>query len=293
MVMAPSLAERLKHAVSWVIWPSLVVVGVAAVHVGQLRGVPLPLVLGMLQVGMMGLISGLERWMPEHDSWRVAQGDVRTDAFYLVTSGVLLSGLLRTILFVWTPSFGLWPARWPVVVQFFLGVAVADLGGYATHVLGHKVPAIWPIHAPHHSARRLYWLNATRMHPLDQASTVAISLLPLALLGAGLEVLALLDAFAIVHLMLQHSNIRLRHGALSHVFATAEFHRWHHSRVRGESEHNYASFLSLWDHVFRTFRMPAEREPPVEVGLYDGATIPDGIGGQLRHPFNAWVVQRD
>jgi sterol desaturase/sphingolipid hydroxylase (fatty acid hydroxylase superfamily) len=126
------------------------------------------------------------------------------------------------------------------------------------------------------------------MHPFDQVVTLTCSLLPLALLGASYKVLALFDAFAIIHLVLQHSNVRLRHGPLSHVIATAEFHRWHHSKRREESECNYASFVSLWDHVFRTFRMPARESPPEDVGLYDGASIPDAFEEQLRSPFRAW-----
>ena len=31
----------------------------------------------------------------------------------------------------------------------------------------HEVPWLWRFHATHHSAPRLYWLNAGRFHPLD------------------------------------------------------------------------------------------------------------------------------
>ena len=203
--------------------------------------------------------------------------------------GLLLSGTLRLLVFQAAPSLGLWPARWPAAAQLVLALLVADLGSYGTHLVTHRVRALWPIHAVHHSARRLYWLNSARMHPLDTSSTVVLSLLPLALLGVPPAVLALFDAFAIVHLVLQHSNVRLRHGVLSHVFATAEFHRWHHSTQPAEGEHNYASFLSVWDHLFGTVAMPAGRPPPEEVGLYGGATLPDRWSGQVRHPFRVWA----
>lgn len=276
------------RCLSSVIYPSLVAGGLACVHFAITRGVAVPIALLILQVSLVAIVAGLERWMPEHPSWNVARGDVRTDALYLLVSGFLLTTLMRAIVFGGTPSLGLWPTRWPHVAQVLLAMAVVDLGSYGTHVLTHKHARFWPIHAPHHSAERLYWLNATRMHPLDQMSTLAFSLVPVALLGAPLDVLLSFDAFAIVHLTVQHSNVRLRHGALSHVLATAEFHRWHHSKLREESECNYASFLSLWDHVFGTFRMPAHRSPPEEVGLYEGARLPSGFIAQLASPFRAW-----
>ncbi|MFO0740286.1 MAG: sterol desaturase family protein [Labilithrix sp.] len=278
----------MRRLLSWLVYPGLVASALAAVHVAMARGVPPALVLGGVQVVSVVVIALLERWMPEHASWNVARGDVRTDAIYLVVSGLLVTSLIRAAVLGGLPSLGLWPTRWPLALQVFAAIAIADLPSYLTHLVDHRVPWLWPIHAPHHSAPRLYWLNATRMHPLDQGSTVVLSLLPLALLGAPPATLALFDAFAIVHLLLQHSNIRLRQGPLSLVIATAEFHRWHHSRKREESECNYASFLSLWDLLFRTFRMPAGESAPEEVGLYEEAPFPDGFLGQLRAPFTAW-----
>lgn len=278
----------MKSVLAWVIYPAFVAGAVGAVYFS--RGVPIVAVLGALQVVAVVSIALLERWMPEHDAWNVPREDVRTDAIYLVVSGLVVTSLVRAAVFSGTPSLGLWPARWPLAVQVLLAIVIADLPSYVTHVLDHRVRWLWPIHAPHHSALRLYWLNATRMHPLDQGSTVLLSLVPLAALGAPPAALALFDAFAIVHLLLQHSNIQLRHGPLNHVVATAEFHRWHHSKNREESECNYASFLSLWDHVFRTFRMPRGEQAPVAIGLYDdeAGAFPTGFLAQLRSPFAAW-----
>ncbi len=278
----------IRAALSWIVWPALIALGLTSVYFVRAANVSPVVGLVTLQLVVVAIVALLERWMPEHPEWNVAKNDVRTDALYLLLSGAALSAVLRTAIFAGVPSLGLWPESWPIAAQVVLAIALADLGSYVTHVLEHKASWLWPIHTPHHSARRLYWLNATRMHPFDEASTVLLSLLPLAVLGAPAATLAYFDAFAIVHLLLQHSNVRLRHGALSHVFATAEFHRWHHSPVRAEGEANYASFLSLWDRIFGTFRMPRAQRPPVDVGLYDGATIEDGFLAQLRYPFKAW-----
>jgi sterol desaturase/sphingolipid hydroxylase (fatty acid hydroxylase superfamily) len=126
------------------------------------------------------------------------------------------------------------------------------------------------------------------MHPLDSALTVLFSLLPLALLGVPARVLVLLDAFVVVHIMLQHANVRMRLGWLNAVIAGPEFHRWHHSPQREEGETNYASFFSLWDRFFGTFRMPPGALAPEVVGLYNGAAMARSWRAQVLHPFRAW-----
>lgn len=278
----------LKSTLSWILWPFLVGGGMTAVHAAVGRGFSPAMALVGLQVLTVLIVVLFERWMPEHPSWNIARGDVRTDALHMFVSGILISGLLRTLLFAVTPGFRLWPTSWPLPAQLVLALFIADLGSYTTHVVTHRVGWLWPLHAPHHSSRRLYWLNTSRMHPLDTSSTLVLSLLPLALLGIPPAVLALFDAFAIVHLMLQHSNVCLRHGVLNHFFATAEFHRWHHSSARALGDGNYASFLSLWDHLFGTFQMPRAAIKPDEVGLYDGTAVPDRWADQVRHPFKVW-----
>jgi sterol desaturase/sphingolipid hydroxylase (fatty acid hydroxylase superfamily) len=281
-----------KRALSVVLWPALVGGAMLAARALIARGMSPTLALVALQAVVIAVVAALERWMPEHAAWNVARNDLRTDALHALVSGILVAALLRQLVFAAVPSLALWPARWPVPLQLGLALFVADFGSYGTHVITHHVAWLWPIHSPHHSARRLYWLNAQRMHPLDTASTLACSLAPLALLGAPPSVLALFDAFAVVHLTLQHSNVRLRHGPLSHLFATAEFHRWHHSSDRAGGESNYASFLSLWDHLCGTFRMPRAAQRPDEVGLYDGSSVPDGWRDQVRLPFRYWLTRR-
>lgn len=275
----------IKAALAWLLYPALVGGAVAGAWFGVRAGAPAALVLVSVQIVIAATVGGLERVLPEHPSWNRSRDDVKTDALYFVVSGIVIAGTLRAVIFAYSPSLGIWPRGWPLLLQLVLALALADFGSFATHVAEHRLPWLWPFHAPHHSAKRLYWLNATRMHPIDQLLTVVLSLLPLATVGAPAEVLVLFDAFAMSHLTVQHSNLRLRHGLLSHVVATAEFHRWHHSPVRGEGEHNYASFFSIWDHLLGTFRMPRGEQAPENVGLYDGATLPDDFAGQMRAPF--------
>ena len=58
-------------------------------------------------------------------------------------------------------------AELPIVVRLLLGLMLFELCGYAYHRLAHRVPALWRLHAVHHSAPTLDWLASFRQHPLE------------------------------------------------------------------------------------------------------------------------------
>jgi sterol desaturase/sphingolipid hydroxylase (fatty acid hydroxylase superfamily) len=68
----------------------------------------------------------------------------------------------------------------------------------------------------------------------------------------------------------------------------AELHRWHHSRTERESNTNYGSNLILWDIVFGTRFLPADREPPADIGIAGLSAFPMTWWQQLLSPFR-WV----
>jgi hypothetical protein len=113
------------------------------------------------------LIALLERWLPHRREWRRAQGDLRADLL-LFTGAIAGASSPRRCSAPrspWAPGSrtssaarsGRWAGR-----RSPLGLAllVAELGHYAFHRLSHESPLVWRLHAVHHSAPRLYWLNA-------------------------------------------------------------------------------------------------------------------------------------
>lgn len=95
----------------------------------------------------------------------------------------------------------------------------------------------------HHSAKRLYWLNAGRDHPLVILVFYLAGAVPLVLIGAPLEVLTLFFVLEAVHGLFQHANVNVKLGPLNWVFSMAELHRWHHSRELKQANHNYGLTL--------------------------------------------------
>ncbi len=147
------------------------------------------------------------------------------------------------------------------------------------------MPLLWRLHATHHSPGRLYWLNASRFHPLDTAGSVALSLGSVSLLGANPDVLLLMAIWIAVHGLFQHCNIKLRLGPLNYIFSMAELHRWHHSLVLEEANANYGNNIIFWDIVFGTMYWPRDRDASENIGLSDLDAFPQGWLGQILSPF--------
>jgi sterol desaturase/sphingolipid hydroxylase (fatty acid hydroxylase superfamily) len=150
----------------------------------------------------------------------------------------------------------------------------------------HEIPWLWRLHATHHSAPRLYWLNGTRAHPFEIALRFGlVGVVPLALLGIDARVLALTAVAALAADTFQHANIALRLGPLAWIYSIGDAHRWHHSRMRGEADANYGNVYLVWDAVFGTRYLPADREAPTEVGIEGLDAFPKGFVGQWLSPF--------
>ena len=243
----------------------------------------------------------LEHVHPYQKTWLRSHGDVRTDlihnlvnfwipeAYTLVFVGgfAAIGGRLSEAV-----GATLWPTAWPLVAQLLLALVIAELGTYWIHRLMHEHEWLWRFHAPHHSAPRLYWLNAGRFHPLDLFSQQFLAVTPLVLLGADARVIALLTLFTAIHGLFQHCNVDIRLGPLNWFFSMAELHRWHHSKRIEEANTNYGANLILWDVVFGTRFLPADREPPTEIGIEALPDFPRGYWAHLTAPIRWKEIER-
>jgi len=244
-----------------------------------------------------------ERVHPYRPEWNRQQGDTRVDLLHLVFTGPLSSAAFdATLRGVATSAaavlatklgFALWPTSLPLVVQLFLAILVAEFNHYWFHRLSHENRWVWRLHATHHSAPRLYWLNATRFHPLDLFSLIALQNLPLILLGAPPRVFAMYLLFSALYGQLQHGNIELRTRALDWLFSTPGLHRFHHSTDPREGNANYGAILITWDLVFRSFFRPKDRAFAGPVGIADLPRFPQRYLAQLASPFRWSRVERE
>ena len=240
------------------------------------------------------VIIAAERLYPFVPEWNQSHGDVGTDTAWGGTglaTGTLF-GTVATAVGAFAGShlsawFGpsLWPASWPLAAQLALAVVIVEFFHYWIHRFEHEWDWLWRVHATHHSAPRLYWLNALRFHFLDTALLNLGYIAPLIALGAPAPVFTLWLVLSSVHGICQHANMQVRCGPLNWVFSMAELHRWHHSRLERESNTNYGQNIILWDIVFGTRYLPSDREPPEDIGIANLQAFPMTWWEQLWAPL--------
>jgi sterol desaturase/sphingolipid hydroxylase (fatty acid hydroxylase superfamily) len=289
-----SVRAKLYPLAQWLIFPVVLAttLGGAVLLFPWLGAAPAVLV--MQVVGGTSVLLA-ERVMAHLSDWNRNHGDLRTDVLHAVVSGMVTTRLASQaaraaggLLAAWLSSVhgaGLWPAHWPFLLQLALALLIAELPQYWVHRWQHEWELLWRFHSVHHSAPRLYWLNASRFHPLDIGLLYLVGYVPLIALGCPREVILLFALFDSILGMLQHSNLDVRLGPLNRIFSMAEPHRWHHSRILNEANTNYGSNLIVWDLLFGTFFLPSDRQAPQDVGIADLPGFPAGYLAQLKAPF--------
>jgi len=250
-----------------------------------------------------GVIAAVERVLYWQPAWLHSNGDLKVDIGHLLVSGLLTTELLKIpvtfgaiALGVWIAGLAggsIWPSDWSLWLQLPLALVVGEFFLYWIHRLSHEVDWLWRFHAMHHSAPRLYFLNAVRFHPVDIALSTFSPMVPLIMLGADGRLIALFGLVSAVHGLFQHANIVLTLGPLNWIFSMAELHRWHHSRLLEESNTNFGQNLIVWDIVFGTRFLPEDREPPVDIGIAGLPSFPMDYWGQLTSPFRWRAIQRE
>jgi sterol desaturase/sphingolipid hydroxylase (fatty acid hydroxylase superfamily) len=206
----------------------------------------------------------LERLFALHREQKIFRRAWGNDLIFLFLNGLLTKlGLLAVIaatmfaaLHIVPTEFQIWIGGLPYWVQIPLIIVLSDLGAYWTHRMFHGVPWLWRFHAIHHSSEELDWPAAVRVHPVDQILTRGVSLVPIVALGFSewsIGVYALLYQW---QSFLIHANVRFRFGPLRLLFASPEFHHWHHSNDRDARDKNFAGQLPFLDALFGTLHVP-------------------------------------
>lgn len=278
---------------TWLIFPLTVcsVIGAAIFALGE--GVSTSAVVGAGTLASILIVVAFERILPYKPDWNHSKGDLATDAAYvptylgvnaLIEPGVRVAAVAVGVAVSEAVGFGLWPTQWSLLAQLLLACVVVEAFDYWPHRWLHEVPMLWRFHAIHHNPKRLYWLNATRAHPVEIAFRGVVNVIPLALLGADGAVLALVALTNSVVGLYQHANIDFKLGPLSWIFSVGEMHRWHHSVKLSEANANYGSNFLFWDVVFGTRYRDPERSGPDVIGI-EHDDLPTSWVGQLGAPF--------
>ncbi len=176
---------------------------------------------------------------------------------------------------------------WGAALAAFL---ILDLCQYTSHVVMHKVPFLWRMHAVHHHAEHVESTTAFRFHTLEVVAH-GLMLIPLLLIfGFRIHDLALYNAIVIPMSVFHHANIRLPRQlerVLRVFIITPGSHRLHHARWQPLTDSNYGAVLSIWDRIFGTASARSDPEA-IPVGL-DGFKPEEieSLRGMLGTPFSS------
>ncbi len=178
----------------------------------------------------------------------------------------------------------------PYPLKFLLSLVFLDLLIYFQHRLFHWSPALWRLHAVHHSDLDLDASSGVRFHPGEIALSAAIKIAGIALLGAHFAAVAAFELLLLASSVFNHANVALPgplDALLRRAVVTPDMHRVHHSPDREETDSNFGFFIPWWDILFGTYRaQPAHPHESMPLGL-SGARDPHALGfwRLLARPF--------
>lgn len=171
----------------------------------------------------------------------------------------------------------------PYWLQFLEIMLLADLVQYWVHRMFHEIPWLWKFHAVHHSAEVMDWMAGNRLHLVDLAITRSLIYVPSFILGFDDAPMVAYIVFVSLHSVFIHSNLRFKFGPLRWVFATPQFHHWHHTAEAEGIDKNYAVHLPVLDLIFGTFHLPGGRWPTI-YGVRNN-DVPESYLAQWVYPF--------
>ena len=224
---------------------------------------------GGIVFGSLAVLFLLERLFPARQwiggHWRVAKN------FLLAACNFVMGPLIVLPITFYAASHALdWrPEVGSGLPGLLLDLLVLDCWIYWWHRVNHVVPFLWRFHEVHHLDEMLDTSSALRFHfgevalsALVRAGVIFLLAMPLASVVAFEIVIALSALF-------HHSNLNLParfERLLSRVIVTPSIHWVHHHAVRGDTDSNYSTVLSVWDRVFGSRSLTA-RSVDMRIGV--------------------------
>ncbi|MBB3388004.1 sterol desaturase/sphingolipid hydroxylase (fatty acid hydroxylase superfamily) [Rhizobium sp. BK275] len=288
----PKAAAAVKRALAYLSWPLVFFSGLTGAYFAFAGDRPM-VAFSAVYAGEVLILFLLERAIPYEQRWLQADGETANDiAHTVLTKGLVQLAALSAAIFPMLAAgllqplaamqFSLWPSSWPMLFQAPLAVIIAEFGLYWAHRIAHERLFFWRFHALHHSVTRLWVVNTGRFHVVDSLFKIALSQIPLYLLGAPLQVFWWLGAVTAFIGILTHCNVDMRTGFFDLVFSTPRLHRWHHSKDLREGNTNYGENVVLFDQLFGTYFNP-DRPSSTDIGIK--GQIAPGFLSQLKQPF--------
>jgi len=175
-------------------------------------------------------------------------------------------------------------SQYSVVFEIVAVFLLADLITYLNHRFILHGP-LWHYHAVHHSETAVSWNSAYQFHPIDFVSHRLCYVVVFFFLEIRPETMTVF-MIAYFYGLIQHSRIDISFQPAKWLLATPQFHRLHHRFERAYHHKNFATWLSVWDRVFKTHAEILEGEKaPIRYGVPDELGLGTSFWRQLVDPL--------
>ena len=146
---------------------------------------------------------------------------------------------------------------------FVIAFVAKDFAGYWIHRMEHTVNVFWNRHIIHHSSEEYNLSCALRQSVSEIFSFVGFFLLPAALIGVPVEVIAIIAPIQLFAQFWYHTRLIDKMGFLEYIIVTPSHHRVHHAINAEYIYKNYGQIFIIWDKLFGTFQPELKEVPPV------------------------------
>ncbi|GJM04843.1 MAG: sterol desaturase [marine bacterium B5-7] len=243
---------------------------------------------------LMGLQLIWPRRLPEQGSWYRQVSNFLLLIIDIIAVRLFVPlALFDVAVYVSENDIGLFNfVKIPLLVNVALTLIIFDLLIYVQHVITHKVNLFWRIHRVHHIDHEVDVTTGVRFHPFEIVLSVLYKMLAVALLGPVAFAIIFYEILLNAAALFTHSNILLNPGLdrfLRMLIVTPDMHRIHHSALREETDSNYGNIFSVWDKLFKTYRLfPKAGYDAMVIGLKEFRAPASGQLLQLlKTPFIA------
>ncbi len=179
-------------------------------------------------------------------------------------------------------------SEFPQWLQLLIFFILLDFVQWFTHILLHKIPALWQFHKVHHSVEEMGFAAHLRYHWMENVLYKPLKTFGVMVLGGFEPSQAFVVHFLAIGIgHFNHSNIKITWGPLKYVFNNPVMHLWHHALnipQRKLSGVNFGISLSLWDYLFGTNYIP-EEDGGIPLGFDDMDKFPKDFVHQNLYGF--------
>ena len=180
----------------------------------------------------------------------------------------------------WRPGF--LSGGWGLALDLLL----LDFWIYVWHRLAHRVPFLWRFHEVHHLDEFLDVSSAVRFHFGEVILSAFARGAFVFLTDVSWQSVLVFDGLVLLFAAFHHSNVALPprlERALRLVIVTPSHHWVHHHNIQADTDSNYATVLTLWDRLFRSWS-PTPRTPDMPIGTQGRKEKP--LPGLLMRPLS-------